>query len=78
GYVAAVVNWRVAFLAVGLAGLVVAPFFALLVKEPPRKGLQADRIAIGTVLGILARKPSFWLLSCGAASSSMLGYGFAF
>ncbi|VWX54008.1 membrane hypothetical protein [Novosphingobium sp. 9U] len=30
------------------------------------------------VAATLARKPSFWLLSFGAATSSMLGYGLAF
>ncbi|MDB5683824.1 MAG: hypothetical protein JWM75_1522, partial [Sphingomonas bacterium] len=76
GYVAARVDWRAAFIAVGLAGLVVAPIFRLLVKEPPR----APGTAAGArgVFGILARKRSFWLLSFGAASSSTIGYGLAF
>lgn len=78
GYVAALVNWRSAFLSVGLAGLAVAPFFAWLVRDPPRKNADGVRPPIAPVFGILAAKPSFWLLSCGAASSSMLGYGLAF
>ncbi len=31
-----------------------------------------------TVLGVLARKKSFWGLALGAATSSMMGYGLAF
>lgn len=79
GYIAATVDWRAAFIAVGLAGVFVAPFFRWLVKEPVRdKATIAAQPPIGQVFGILARKPSFWLLSFGAASSSMLGYGLAF
>ncbi|QJU60727.1 MFS transporter [Sphingomonas sp. AP4-R1] len=78
GYIAALVNWRAAFLWVGLAGLLIAPIFALVVKEPPRAAPTLEKPAIGQVFAILAAKPSFWLLSCGAASSSMLGYGLAF
>jgi MFS family permease len=36
GYIAAAVSWRIAFLSVGLAGLVLAPIFAFIVKEPRR------------------------------------------
>ncbi|WP_293972601.1 MFS transporter [Sphingomonas sp.] len=78
GYVAALVNWRAAFLWVGLAGMAVAPIFALIVRDPPRPAARADEPGIGHVFAILAAKPSFWLLACGAASSSMLGYGLAF
>jgi hypothetical protein len=33
---------------------------------------------LGEVAALLARKPSFWLLSLGAASGSILGYGLIF
>lgn len=78
GYLAARVDWRWAFVAVGLAGLALAPVFRLVVKEPPRPAATTDQVPIGRVFGILAAKPSFWLLAFGAASSSMLGYGLAF
>lgn len=77
GYIAATVNWRTAFVAVGLLGLLLAVPFLLFVKEPARAMAPAQKIDRG-VLRILAAKPSFWLLSFGAASSSMLGYGLAF
>ena len=77
GYVASAVDWRWAFVAVGLAGVALAPVFRLLVKEPPRSPAP-DAQPIRAVFGILARKRSFWLLAFGAASSSMLGYGLAF
>jgi len=79
GAVAAAVDWRTAFLAVGLAGVIFMPIFALTVREPERTGPTGQsRVAIGQVFAILAAKPSFWLLAFGAASSSMVGYGLAF
>ncbi len=79
GYIAATVNWRAAFLAVGLAGIVIAPLFKLAVKDRKASGISAAPPQnFGAIAGVLARKPSFWLLSFGAATSSMLGYGLAF
>jgi MFS family permease len=78
GYIAATVNWRSAFLAVGLAGLIFMPIFVLAVREPTRTARTAKTEIAGNVFRILAAKPSFWLLAFGAASSSMLGYGMGF
>ncbi|MFA5963545.1 MAG: MFS transporter [Sphingomonas sp.] len=78
GYIAARVDWRTAFFVVGAAGLLLAPVFRLLVREPLRDAPVAGRAPVGRVFAILAAKPSFWLLALGAASSSMLGYGLAF
>ena len=78
GYIAATIDWRSAFLAVGLAGLIFVPVFALAVREPERTGRAAKNEFTGNVFRILAAKPSFWLLAFGAASSSMLGYGMSF
>lgn len=78
GYIATAVDWRAAFVVVGVAGVLLAPVFRLVVREPARATKPVDAAPIGAVFGILARKRSFWLLSFGAASSSMLGYGLAF
>lgn len=79
GYITARVDWRLAFIVVGLLGVVIAIPFKLIVKDVPRPAALADdRPRLGAIAGVLARKPSFWLLSFGAASSSMLGYGVAF
>ncbi len=78
GYIAQAVEWRTAFYTVGLAGIVIAPFFRLIVKDPPRALATTDRIPVGRVFGILAAKPSFWLLAFGAAAGSMCGYGVGF
>ena len=77
GYVAAAVNWRAAFLAVGLAGLVFTPVFAWFVRDP-RRPSASQAPALREVLALLAGKRSFWFLSFGAASCSMMGYGLAF
>lgn len=82
GAIATAVDWRTAFFAVGLAGIVLAPIFRLAVKEPERgrfeAGPPAQPVPIGRVLPILLKKPSFWGLSLGAACSSMMGYGLFF
>lgn len=78
GYIAQTVEWRTAFIVVGLLGLLVAVPFKLIVKDQPRDKSAAAQVPIVRVFGILAVKPSFWLLSFGAAAGSMCGYGVAF
>jgi MFS family permease len=83
GLIAASIDWRAAFVIVGLAGLLVAPVFKLIVKEPVRGAMDeapaaATAPAAGGGLGVLLAKPSFWLISLGAACSSVCGYGVAF
>ena len=76
GLIASAINWRAAFIIVGLAGVVLAPIFRLIVKEPPREVAPTSAPAGG--VGALLRKRSFWLISLGAAASSVCGYGVAF
>jgi len=76
-YVAALVNWRWAFISVGVAGLVLAPIFRLAVKDLPRDAGPTVREPISAVFPVLARKPAFWLLAFGAGCSSLCGYGLA-
>lgn len=78
GYIAQTVEWRTAFLVVGLLGLAIAVPFKLLVRDPPRVAPAKDQVPLSRVFGILAAKPSFWLLAFGAAAGSMCGYGVAF
>jgi len=77
GYIATQIDWRTAFIVVGIAGLVIAPLFKLVVRDRPAP-VRADAPRFSAVAATLAAKPSFWLLSFGAATSSMLGYGLAF
>src|SRR5688500_13128272 len=85
GWIASHLDWRWAFLIVGLAGLPAALLVKIGVPEPVRGGFdtadgQASEPAppFLIVAATLARKPSFWLLSFGAASGSILGYGLIF
>lgn len=81
GLLAAKVDWRFAFIAIGCAGILIAPLFRLMVKDPPRGRYDASA---GKPLGFIAAcklafaKPTFWLLSFGAACSSMVSYGFMY
>jgi MFS family permease len=85
GLIAARVDWRAAFLVVGGAGVLLAPVFKLLVKDPVRGGLDGPAGAVDApapsfreVLKTVGRKPTFWLLALGATSASICGYGLAF
>ena len=80
GLLAQYVDWRFAFISIGLFGVLLAPVFRMLVKDPPRN-LYDAKPATEKPLGFIPAcrvafaKPTFWLLSFGAAFSSMVGYG---
>ena len=83
GYIASKIDWRFAFFAVGLAGILVAPIFKLTVAEPPRgqydeKKADTPAPTLKVIVQKLLHKPSFWVISVGAAASSMMGYGLFF
>jgi MFS family permease len=85
GWIASNLDWRSAFLIVGLAGLPAALLVKWLIPEPVRGGWDSEDGSasepappFATVAATLARTPSFWLLSFGAASGSILGYGLIF
>ncbi|MGQ0558332.1 MAG: spinster family MFS transporter [Sphingosinicella sp.] len=82
GWIASALDWRTAFLIVGLAGLPAALLVKLGINEPRRGAQDASDSAPAPpfleVAARLARTPSFWLLSFGAASGSIMGYGLIF
>jgi MFS family permease len=83
GVIASLIDWRTAFVAVGIAGILLAPVFHLVVKEPPRGRFDAPAAntrpaRFGEVMRLLLGKRSFWGLSFGASASSMMGYGMFF
>lgn len=82
GWIASHIDWRAAFIIVGVAGLLLAPLVKFGVPEPVRGGLDGAHgqaaASLSEVGRTLARKPSFWLLSFGSACSSVIGYGLAF
>ena len=83
GWIAANLSWRSAFIIVGLLGLPAALLIRMLIPEPERgrfdpAPVKSDLPGFGEVARTLAGTPSFWLLSFGAASGSILGYGLIF
>lgn len=83
GLIASRLDWRIAFIAVGIAGIAVAPIFRILVREPTRGRYDSNpptdaKASILDTARLLAVKPSYWLLSFGAASSSIMSYGLFF
>ncbi|MGZ8337463.1 MAG: spinster family MFS transporter, partial [Allosphingosinicella sp.] len=85
GWIGAYLDWRWAFIIVGLAGLPAALLVRLGIPEPVRGGFDTPDGAASEaappfleVAKRLAATPSFWLLSFGAAAGSIMGYGLIF
>ncbi|MGE4431035.1 MAG: spinster family MFS transporter [Sphingobium sp.] len=82
GIIATLIDWRYAFFIVGFLGVLLAPLFRKVVRDPrmdrPADAPREKGASIGDVLALIARKRSFWLLSVGASCSSMMGYGLFF
>lgn len=82
GWLAEAINWRTAFIIIGVAGIPVGWLIATQLPEAPegtgRSTLAADQPRFFEVAGELGRMPSFWLLSFAAASGSIGGYGLGF
>lgn len=83
GIIASKIDWRYAFFAVGIAGIIIAPIFKLTVAEPERGQFDPNYTktsppALRDIIRKLTHKPSFWIMSFGAACSSMMGYGLFF
>ncbi len=82
GLVAAQIDWRWAFLIIGVVGLLFAPIFKYFVRDPGHgRNDEAPRVAassLGLVFRTIAAKPAFWLLGFGAGIASLVSYGLAF
>lgn len=77
-YIAQAVNWRAAFLFMGVAGVILVPIFKMMVRDLPRSADEGvGQTPISAAFPIVARKPSFWLLAFAASFSSLCGYGLA-
>ncbi len=80
GVMAALYGWRMAFFVIGGLGVLLAPLFILTVREPKRgrfdkPGAKIEKASFSQVFALLLSKKSFWLISFGAAASSIVGYG---
>ena len=82
GWIAETIDWRMAFVVVGLAGLPAAWALWRFIPEPRRGVPHADVVehdpSVGEVASTIARKPAFWLLSFASGSASILIYGLIF
>jgi MFS family permease len=88
GWVTAWFGWRMAFVAVGLPGVLIALLVRLTLKEPPRGGSEA--VVVGAappnpdgetaldVLRFMGQLRSFWHLAFAGALHALVGYGAAF
>ncbi len=75
-YIAQAINWRAAFLVMGIAGILLAPTLRLVVRDVKRPAGET-RAPLRDVFTLLARRPAFWLVAFASSSSSLCGYGLA-
>jgi MFS family permease len=80
GIIADAFGWRMAFVIVGLPGVVFAVFLRLTVKEPMRGRWEEDQPSeqnptFSDTLKILRQTPAFWYIAVGAGLMSYVGYG---
>ena len=76
-YLASWIDWRAAFLVMGIAGILLAPVMLVVVRDAPRPAVPVARLPLSHTFAIIARKPSFWLMAFAASCSSLAGYGLA-
>ena len=80
GWIAAHYGWRTAFLVLGAAGLVLAPFIPLVVREPARGRLDPPRdtqpaASVFTTINVFVRSPTLVLTAFSAGLTAVLIYG---
>jgi predicted MFS family arabinose efflux permease len=82
GLIAAMIDWRYAFVIIGVAGVLFAPLFKWTVRDlghgRAEEGPRAAAPGIKLVFRTIAAKPAFWLLGFGAGTASLVAYGLAF
>jgi MFS family permease len=81
GYLASMFSWRVAFVVVGLPGILLAVILRLVVHEPPR-GMAEARADVPpssfkTVMQVLRSRKSFRHISLACALHAFVTYGLA-
>jgi MFS family permease len=76
-YLASAIDWRAAFLVMGIAGVILAPILKYYVRDLPRSRLPVSGAPLRQVFPILARSPTFWLMALASSASSLCGYGLA-
>lgn len=77
GLIAAKIDWRTAFIFIGVAGVVFAPIYKWGVRDA-QHGHGLGAASVREVLATVSQKPSFWLMSFAAGTGSLISYGLAF
>ena len=80
GVLAAAFGWRVAFMVVGIPGVLFALILFLTVREPIRGrwdsvAANANKPTFGETLALLRSRRSFWYIALGCAMTSFVSYG---
>lgn len=80
GFISQTYGWRMAFMAVGIPGILFAIVFFLTVKEPQRGRWESSAEAaykptIKETFTLLKQYRSFWYIAAGAGLSAFVGYG---
>lgn len=76
-------GWRVAFILVGIPGIILAFVVKMTIQEPPRgytdppSAQKLEKASMKDVFKILSGKPTFWHIVAGATVASFVGYGVA-
>jgi predicted MFS family arabinose efflux permease len=77
GWLGEAFGWRVAFMAVGIPGVLLALLVRLTLREPPRAAAPERRESVREVFGFMLSLPAFRHMSAGAALHAFYGYGAA-
>ncbi|HKP34091.1 MAG TPA: MFS transporter [Sphingomicrobium sp.] len=77
GYLASLIDWRAAFLVMGVAGILLAPILKYFVRDRSLRSPTTNAAPLMQVFPTVARKPAFWLMAFAASASSLCGYGLA-
>lgn len=76
GWINQYFGWRLAFIVVGLPGLLLALLVKTTIEEPPRIN-TAPAVNFGQVMVFLFSKPAFCFLMVGSSLHAFSAYGFA-
>lgn len=78
-WIASRVDWRLAFIVMGVAGVLLVLPFRLIVRDPPRTvSSSATSVPLTEAFVVLGRKWSFWLVCLATGIGSMCTYGLNF
>lgn len=75
GWLAQSLGWRMAFVWLGLPGILLALVVALTLRDPPRDTVLTPHPSLGQVALQLWRAPGFAHMAAGASIASFAGYG---